>query len=164
MGGVAAIVRVWVVKALLVETLFEGFQGLLLGRSEITEVACKQFRIIGPVSIWMLEFGHVLRTGYPITTDAMATFRSPVIDHFTLLIPDCRQEPLDNSLSLPEVQQRYSLIRKMCLVLPQKYFEQSAHRGAISRSQNFGQEGDAGHDSRTLFRGTEPTGWTTPQN
>jgi len=54
MGGATTIVRLWVVETLLVERLLEGFQNLLLGRSEITEVAREQFRIIRPVNIWML--------------------------------------------------------------------------------------------------------------
>ena len=139
MGGAATTVRLGIVETLPVETLFEDFQRLLMGRGEMTEVTCEQFQIIRSVDIWMVEFGmvefgHVPRTSYPITTDVMTTFRSPVTP--TLLISNCRQEPFDNSLSLPEIQQRYSLIWKMCLVLPGKYFEQtSVQRDNISLTE-----------------------------
>ena len=54
MGRTTTIVRLWVVEALVVERLFEGFQSLLLGRGEIAEVAREQFRLIRPVNIWVL--------------------------------------------------------------------------------------------------------------
>ena len=82
----------------------------------------------------------------------------------TLLIPDCRQEPLNNSLSLAEIQQRNSLIWKMCLILCVENFKQIRVQGDTPRSQYFGREGDARHGSRTPFRGTELTGWTTPRD
>ena len=134
MGWATTIVHLWVVETLPVEILFEVFQRLLLGRGEITEVAREQFRIIGSVNVWMLEFGHVssdrLSDHYRCDDDVL------IACHSTLLIPNCRQEPLDNSLSLPEIQQRYSLIWKMCLVLPAKYFEQvSAQRSNISLTE-----------------------------
>lgn len=114
--------------------MFEGFQRLLLGRGEVTLVTREQFQIMGSVDIWMLEFGHVPMIGYPITTDVMTTFLPSVTP--TLLVPNCRQKPFDNGLSLPEIQQRYSLIWKMCLVLPTKYFEQtSVQRGNISLTE-----------------------------
>jgi len=126
-GGSATIVRLWVVETGFVKVLFEGFQGLLLGCSEVAEVAREQLRIIGSVDIWLLELRHVLPQGQTIRS---LPKRSRRFDHpslhvpLALFTPDFRQEPLDNSLSFAEIQQRYSFVREMRLILYAKSCKQ----------------------------------------
>lgn len=89
----------------------------------MTKVTREQPRIIRLVDMWRLEFRHVLLLEVQLSDHCRTDddFRSPVTARpVRLLIPDCRQEPLYYSLSLAEIQQRYSLVWEMCLILRAK--------------------------------------------
>jgi hypothetical protein len=68
-----------------------------------------------------------------------------------LLIPDCRQEPLNNGLSLAEIQQRNSLIWKMCLILCIENFKQIRVQGARLAHSTLAEREMQGMAAELLF-------------